>query len=175
MRRIPSSYQARETLPDGRQVLVRAIRADDRRELHEEFLKLSKTTVRDRFFNVKMDLSPEELTFFTEVDFSSHVALVAVMEIDSVPRLVGTGRFVRIRENPDHSEFAITIADALQGQGVGRALLKHLVRCARRLGVSRLEASVLPQNSRMSKLLHGSGLPLVSSMRDGIVTYSLTL
>jgi GNAT superfamily N-acetyltransferase len=82
---------------------------------------------------------------------------------------------VRIRENPDHSEFAITIADALQGRGVGRALLKHLVRCARKLGISRLEASVLPQNARMSNLLHGSGLPLVSSLRDGIVTYSLTL
>ena len=175
MRKIPSSYQARETLPDGRQVLVRAIHPGDREELHEEFLKLSKTTVRDRFFNIKMDLTPEELTYFTEVDFSSHVALVAVMEIDSVQRLVGTGRFVRIRENPTHSEFAITIADALQGQGVGKALLKHLIRCARRLGVSRLEASVLPQNSRMSNLLHGSGLRLASSMRDGIVTYSLTL
>lgn len=175
MHKIPSTYQAGESLADGRQVLVRAIRPGDREELHQEFLKLSKTTVRDRFFNVKMDLSPAELTYFTEVDFSSHVALVAVMEIDSVPRMVGTGRFVRNRDHPDHSEFAITIADALHGQGVGRLLLKHLVSCARLLGVSRLEASVLPQNARMSNLLHRSGLPLVSSMSDGIVTYSLTL
>lgn len=175
MRKISSSYCTSEKLPDGRTVHIRAIRASDRKLLHEAFHRLSKATVRDRFFNVKMDLTPEELTYFTEVDFSLHVALVAELEEGLERRAVGVGRFVRDRKQDDHSEFAITISDEYQGQGIGKLLLKHLVYCARRLGVRHLDASVLPQNSRMSHLLHRSGLPLVSSMSDGIVTYSLAL
>jgi GNAT superfamily N-acetyltransferase len=175
MRKIPNSYRVEEKLPDGQPVRVRAIRPDDRDRLHEEFLKLSKSTVRDRFFGTKMDLTPRELTFYTQVDFISHVALVAEVAADGAWCPVGVGRFVRDRERPDHSEFAITITDEFQGRGIGKLLLQHLIRCARKLGVRYLDASVLPQNVRMSGLLHRSGLPLQSSLKDGILTYSLTL
>lgn len=175
MSKISPSYKALEKLPRGQVVRVRAIRPGDRERLHEEFLRLSKATVRDRFFSLKMDLTPSELTYYTEVDFVMHVALVAEIDTEGEWRPVGVGRFVRDREFPDHSEFAITITDEFQGQGIGRVLLQHLIRCARKLGVRYLEASVLPQNTRMSNLLRRSGLPLQSSMRDGILTYALTL
>ena len=175
MRKIPSSIRIRETLPDGRILHLRAIRPADRETLRDEFLKLSKATVRDRFFSLKSDLTAEELTYFTEVDFTYHVALVAELELESGRRAVGVGRFVRDRDHPEHSEFAITITDEFQGRGIGKLLLKHLVRLARGLGVTYLDASVLPQNARMSKLLHHSGLPVTSSMHDGILTYSLAI
>jgi len=175
MRRISSSYSARETLPDGRCLYIRAIRPSDRKRLHEEFYKLSAASVRDRFFNVKQDLTPKELTFFTEVDFSMHVALVAELDIDSRRHPVGVGRFVRKQEDPDHSEFAITVSDAMAGQGIGKLLLKQLIDCARRLGVQHLDASVLPQNARMTKLLHRTGLPVKSKIEDGILTYTLDI
>ena len=175
MSKILSSYQSFEKLSPGQAIRVRAIRPDDRDRLHEEFRKLSKTTVRDRFFSLKMDLTPDELTFYTEVDFVMHVALVAEVDAEGEWHPVGVGRFVRDREHPDHSEFAITITDEFQGRGIGRILLRHLIRCARKLGVRYLEASVLPQNARMSKLLRRSGLPLQSSMKDGVLTYAMTL
>ena len=175
MRRITPSYHVREFLPDGRLLHIRAIRASDRDALHEAFHRLSKSTVRDRFFNVKLDLTPQELTYFTEVDFSCHVALVAELEEGLERRPIGVGRFVRSQQQPDHCEFAITIADDFQGQGIGTALLNRLVDCARRLGIRQLDASVLPQNTRMSHLLHRTGLPLESSLQNGVLTYSLTL
>ncbi len=175
MSKISTSYQVLEKLPRGQLVRVRAIRPGDRYRLREEFLKLSKATVRDRFFSIKTDLTDEELTYYTEVDFVMHVALVAEIDAGGEWRPVGVGRFVRDRDCPDHSEFAITITDEFQGQGIGRVLFHHLMRCARKLGVRYLEATVLPQNVRMSNLLHRSGLPLQSSMRDGVLTYALTL
>ncbi len=175
MRRISSSYRARDTLADGRVVHFRAIRPSDRNKLHQAFHNLSASSVRDRFFNVKLDLTPRELTYFTEVDFSMHVALVAELECESEMQPVGVGRFVRNREQPDHSEFAITISDDMQGQGIGKLLLKQLVQCARKLGVHHLAASVLPQNTRMTKLLHHTGLPVESHIEDGILTYSLSI
>jgi GNAT superfamily N-acetyltransferase len=175
MHRISSSYRAQETLPDGRIVHIRAIRPGDRKKLHEEFHKLSTASVRERFFNAKLDLTPKELAYFTEVDFSMHVALVA--ELECGPRLLpaGVGRFVRNQENPDHSEFAITVSEDMHGQGVGKLLLKQLIHCARELGVHHLDASVLPQNARMTNLLHRTGLPIESKIEDGILTYSLAI
>ena len=175
MRRISSSYRAQETLPDGRIVQIRAIRPGDRIKLHEEFHKLSTASVRERFFNAKLDLTPKELTYFTEVDFSMHVALVA--ELESGPGLqpAGVGRFVRDQENPDHSEFAITVSEDMHGQGIGKLLLKQLIHCARELGVHHLDASVLPQNTRMTNLLHHTGLPIESKIEDGILTYTLAI
>lgn len=175
MRRISSSYRARETLPDGRILHIRAIRPGDREKLHEEFHKLSTASVRDRFFNVKLDLTPRELTYFTEVDFSTHVALVAELECEAELRPVGVGRFVRNQQHPDHSEMAITVSDEMHGQGIGKLLLHQLVRCARELGVHRLDASVLPQNRRMTTLLHHTGLPIESKIEDGILTYTMEI
>ncbi len=175
MRRITSSYHVREFLPNGRALRIRAIRPSDRKALHDAFHLLSKATIRDRFFSIKLDLTPQELTFFTEVDRSCHVALVAELEEGQQRRPVGVGRFVRSPEQPEVCEFAITIIDAFQGQGIGKALLKRLIDCARQLGIRQLDASVLPQNARMSQLLHRSGLPLVSSLEHGVLTYSLSL
>jgi len=175
MPRIRSSYHVREFLPSGQALRIRTIRPSDREALHDGFHLLSKATIRDRFFNAKLDLTPQELTYFTEVDRSCHVALVAELEEGEQRRPVGVGRFVRSHQQPNACEFAITIVDDFQGQGIGKALLKRLVDCARRLGIRQLEASVLPQNSRMTRLLHRSGLPLASSLQNGVLTYSLSL
>lgn len=175
MQKISPSYRARERLPDGSILHVRPIRPGDRDRLHEEFLQLSPASIRDRFFNVKRDLTPDELTYFTEVDLSTHVALVAELETDTGLRPAGVGRFVRKQHRPDHCEAAITVVDALQGRGIGRLLLRQLIHCARELGLRRFDASVLPQNERMARLLHRSGLPIESTIEDGVLTYSLSL
>ena len=143
--------------------------------LREEFHKLSPASVRDRFFNMKLDLTPRELTFFTEVDFATHVALVAELESGPTPRPAAVGRFVRRQEQPDQSEFAITVADDLQGRGIGRLMLGKLIECARDLGVRQLVASVLPHNARMIHLLQTTGLPLESAVEDGTLTFTLDL
>jgi hypothetical protein len=47
--------------------------------------------------------------------------------------------------------------------------------CARELGVRHLDATVLAQNTRISKLMRKTGLPLESSLDEGIRTLSLAL
>ncbi len=172
---IPSTYRARETLPDGHIVHFRPIRSGDRHRLREEFLKLSTASVRDRFFSVKLDLTPKELSYFTEVDLSHHVALVAELESETGLRPAGVGRFVRTREQPGHCEAALTIVDDLHGLGIGFALLNQLIHCARELGISHLDASVMPLNTAMKRLLHKTGLPIDSKIEDGILTCSLKI
>jgi RimJ/RimL family protein N-acetyltransferase len=168
-------YHVTETLPDGQVIHLRAIRPNDRERLREEFLKLSKASVRDRFFSVKLDLTPGELTYLTEVDFHHHVALVAELEaaLHRVP--VAVGRMVRKTDQPDHSEIAITVTDAMQGRGIGKILLQRLLECARELGIHHVDASVLAENKRMLHLIRKSGLPFESYLEDGIRNISIAL
>lgn len=170
-----SSYHHSKTLPDGQVIELRAIRPGDRDKLRAEFLKLSKATVRDRFFSIKLDLTPTELTYFTEVDFDHHVALVAELVSAERRQPAAVGRLVRKSGQPCHSEIAITVADTMQGQGIGKIMLKHLIDCARQLGIRQVDASVMADNTRMMKLIRHSGLAFKSHLQDGINTISLSL
>jgi GNAT superfamily N-acetyltransferase len=169
------SYQASETLPGGQLLQLRAIRPGDRETLHSEFLKLSNATVRDRFFGIKLDLTPAELSLFTEVDFDQHLALVAELETDSAHLPVAVGRMVRVFGQPNHAEIAITVTDVMQGNGIGKVMLRHLIDCARELGVHHLDASVMAGNTRMMKLIGKMGLPFESRLHHGIQTISVAL
>ncbi|MDH3218897.1 MAG: GNAT family N-acetyltransferase [Gammaproteobacteria bacterium] len=171
----PRTYHSTETLPDGGVLHLRAIRPGDREALLREFRRLSQQTVRDRFFYAKQVLTPKELTFLTEVDFRCHVGLVAELEIDGHRRPVAVGRFMCEQELPDRSEIAITVVDEMQGRGIGKALLKHLIHCARELGVRYLDAMVLSENKRMYRLMRRTGLPIESRTDGSVCTLSLQL
>jgi RimJ/RimL family protein N-acetyltransferase len=131
--------------------------------------------VRDRFFSIKLDLTPAELKYFTEVDFDQHVALVAELETESGYQPAAVGRLVRTSGQPDHAEIAITVTDALQGKGIGKIMLRRLIDCARDLGVRHIDASVLAENKRMINLIRKTGLPFDSRVREGIQTISVHL
>ncbi len=162
-------------LPDGRSLRLRGIRPEDRDALLQGFRQLSPASVRDRCFNVRLNLSEAELDYLTRVDFVRHVALVAEVACDDGYRPAAVGRFVRIDETPGHAELAITVVDDYQGIGVGSALLRALIDCARELGLSHLDATVFAENRRVVGLLRGSGLPLESRFDDGLRNLSLAL
>lgn len=169
------AYDTRETLPGGERLRLRAIRPDDREALHTGFLQLSKQSVRDRFFSIKLDLTPAELTYFTEVDFDQHLALVVELESDAGRQPVAVGRMVRKSGKSDHAEIAIAVIDEMQGKGIGKVMLHHLTGCARHLGIRHIDASVLAENKRMLKLIRKSGLPFTTHLQDGIQTISVAL
>ena len=169
------SYHATDTLPGGQVIQLRAIRPNDREALHREFLKLSKQTVRDRFFSIKLDLTESELTYFTEVDFDHHLALVAELETAEGLVPAAVGRLVRVSGEPEHAEMAITVTDAMQGLGIGKILLARLSECARMLGIRHMDASVMAENTRMMRLIRKSGLAFSTEMHNGIQTISVDL
>jgi GNAT superfamily N-acetyltransferase len=171
-----ASFSTQDCLPDGSRVYLRAIHPDDRKSLREElFLKLSPESLRNRFFGPKLDLTPRELSYFTDVDFLHHVAFVAEVECGPHRRLVGVGRFVRGNGKSDHAEIAITVIDEFQGKGIGSLLLRQLINCARELGVVKLEGSMFAQNTGMAKLLRKTRLPYRSRHESGMVSMSLDL
>jgi GNAT superfamily N-acetyltransferase len=83
------------------------------------------------------------------------VALVVVAHGgDGAPAIVASAEYVvsgRI------AEFAVVVADAWQGQGLGRRLIARLCELARTAGLRGLRGDVLSENRRMLAILRGLG------------------
>jgi len=60
--------------------------------------------------------------------------------------MVGVARYVRLTDDPETAEVAVTVADYMQGRGVGKQLGVLLADEARGRGVVRFSASILTDN-----------------------------
>jgi RimJ/RimL family protein N-acetyltransferase len=158
-----SHYSAVERLRDGRTLEIRALRPDDRERMLAAVDHTSAQSLYRRFFGAKRHFTDKEIAFFLNVDFTDHVALVATADEDGEPAVIGGARYVVTR--PGQAEVAFTVVDEYQGQGIGAALVRHLVGIARAAGLTELTAEVLPDNTPMLKLFERTGLPL-SKRRD---------
>jgi len=104
------------------------------------------------------------------VDFSRDMALAAATMLDG-ETLLGVARYVRDRSG-DAAEFAIVIADAWQGRGIGRRLLAKLIEAAGRRGVKRLYGDILATNRPMLELARKLGFEL-GRHEDATITRAL--
>ena len=167
----PRHYATDALLRDGSSVHIRAIRPDDKQRLLALFERLSSRSVYFRFFQTKQRLSDEELRYFTELDFTRDVALVATLREGQEEHIIGVGRYFRMHEHGQptaHAEVAFTVADAHQGRGVGTLLLEHLAAIARMQGIDTFEAYVLGENNRMLEVFEASGFTVQRALDTGV-------
>ena len=145
-------------LPDRSPVIVRPIRADDKRLLSVGLGNLSPESVHRRFLAPKTRFSRSELRYLTEVDGNRHAAFVAESPVQPSRHMIGVARFVRDHEDPESAEAAIVVADDWQGRGLGSLLARHLAETAHAVGVRRFTATMLAENKPalrlMEKLAH---------------------
>ena len=138
-------------LDNGTRVRLRFITPGDKELLVRGLAQLSARSRRQRFLVPRSHFGDAELRYLTEVDGEDHVAIVAVLE-DDPAQLAGVGRFVRDPRRPDEAEVAITIADPLQGLGLGRTIGLALADIAKARGIRRFTASALGTNVAAQRL-----------------------
>jgi len=166
----PEDLQRRWQLPDGRDVMIRPIRPEDA-TMEQAFVDgLSPESRYNRFMYRMEKLTPKMLARFTQIDYDREMALTVVLdEHGQDPRILAVARYVA---NPDGQscEFALTVADDMQRQGVGRQLMQSLMNAARDRGLEIMEGDVLTSNRKMLRLCEGLGFRLVRQMDDPDVT-----
>jgi len=140
-------------LPDGAPILIRPIRADDKRMLENGLRHLSPETVQRRFLTPKSSFSRAELRYLTEVDGRDHVALVVESPTDPVRRLIAVARFIRLHDDRDAAEAAIVVADDWQRRGLGSLLAGELAGMARALEIRRFTATMASDNAAAHRLM----------------------
>ena len=139
-------------------MLFRPIEPEDKQILAAGFARLSPESRYRRFFRSIDHLSEAQLRYLTEVDGENHVAWVAVLP-DEPPELQGAGvaRWVRIADEPDVAEGAVTVVDALHGNGIGKTLLYLVTHEAIEKGIRKVRAWVLGDNHNVQSMLSGLG------------------
>jgi hypothetical protein len=85
----PAKHSAIETLRTGRQVQVRALRPEDRDDFVSTARRVSAHSLQRRFFSAKHEFTENEISFFVDVDFANHVALLAEVSEDNRRTIVG--------------------------------------------------------------------------------------
>jgi acetate---CoA ligase (ADP-forming) len=164
-----SGYAADALVRDGSSIHIRAIRADDKERLQAHFHGLGFDSVRFRFLGAKKELTPADLRYFTELDFSRHVGLVALRRHDEGEEFIGVGRYICAEDDRRRAEFALAVIDSWQGRGVGTLLMEHLAGLAAADGVERFEADILATNRKMFDVVIALGFHVDETSRAGVV------
>jgi len=73
---------------------------------------------------------------------------------------IGVARYVRLRDETDAAEPAVTVVDAYQNRGVGSTLLEVISAAARTNGVKRFRAYVSVDNDPMLHIMRRQGARL---------------
>jgi RimJ/RimL family protein N-acetyltransferase len=90
-------------------------------------------------------------------------------------QVVGHAGLERESDHPERAEVALEIADAMQGKGLGTALLCKLAEAAHQLGIQVLDAEVLPENRQMLRVLRDCGYPVKVQHLPGVELVELQI
>ena len=142
----------RAKLRDGREVILREIKAQDGGEVLEFFQRLSADSRYTRFMVPLRELSPAMLEATTHPNPDRDFALVAVAGEGSVDEDIVAGARYVSAPGSDTCEFAVTVADDWQGLGLASRLLEILIAQATARGLRCMEGYVLAINTPMRRL-----------------------
>ena len=153
----PANYTQQRALRDGRLYTVRALHPNDADMLQNMVRKLSSQSRYFRYVSSLVELPAPMLARFALIDYDREMALVAVLpptpgEEDSVEHIIGVSRYV-INPDKDSCEFALVVADAYAGNGLGTRLMLNLMEIARARNLSTIEGLVLANNPGMLRLM----------------------
>jgi acetyltransferase len=163
--RYPSALIDRLTLRDGRSVTLRPILPQDA-DAEQAFVSAMSPASRYRRFHQGIsELSEGLLREFTQIDYRTHLALVAESSKDDDGTLVADARYV-VNEDGTSADFAIAVADSWQGLGLGSELMQRLLRHARRAGLARLCGDVLSTNESMLGLMRRLQARITPDLED---------
>ncbi|WP_431894278.1 GNAT family N-acetyltransferase [Micromonospora haikouensis] len=158
-------------LSDGSTVGLRPIRPEDASGIVAMHARFSERTRYLRYFSPYPRIPERDLNRFVHVDHRDREAFVVL----AAGRIVAVGRYERLGPQAPEAEVAFVVEDAHQGRGIGSVLLEHLADAARRAGIVRFVAEVLPANGAMLRVFADFGYQVQRQYADGVVHLSFPI
>jgi acetyltransferase len=153
----PSDWERTVTTRDGVSFRIRPIRPDDENRENQFIVRLSPESRYKRMMCMMKEPSPELVHRFVHVDYKRDMAFVALLGEPPDEEIIGVARYAQDRDGPD-AEFAVAVADAWQGRGVGATLTRLLFEYAHLQGILRIYGEILADNNQMIDLVHWLGM-----------------
>jgi acetyltransferase len=130
----------------GEMLTIRPIRPEDAAAHADFFKRLTPEDIRYRFFSALRELSAEQMSRLTHIDYEREMAFIAVRE--TTGETVGVSRLVR-EMNGGEGEFAVVVQPDMKGRGLARHLMERLIEWARDQGIGEVVGQVLSDNAPM--------------------------
>lgn len=162
IRPYPSGWEKNIQSRQGQKYTLRPIRPADISLYSEFFKSVSSADIRMRFLGYRKAFPDAMLKRLTQLDYDREIAFVA---LDEEGRLAGISR---LSADPDHevAEFGLLVRSDVQGQGIGLALMSHLIDYGRADGLSRIEGIMFDENDKMIELSRELGFAIVTHPDD---------
>jgi acetyltransferase len=153
IRPYPAQLEERLRIGDV-QLDVRPIRPEDAPRLQAFYANASPEDMRLRFFFVRREVPRSELARYTQIDYDREMTFIALAPDGS---MAGEVRALCDPDN-ERAEFAVQVAGAWQGKGLGTALLRKMLGHLRERGTKELFGMCLPENHAMAALARELGM-----------------
>lgn len=171
--RIPDELAESWQIIHGYSISIRPLRRADL-EIESAFVEgLSQETRYNRLLGGAIRVTRAYIEQLTSIDYSRNMALAAVVMTETTEVLIGVARYVMEPSTdpaPAPCEFAIVVADAWQGRGIGWRMLLKLIDVARIRGVPQMYGDILSANPAMLKMVRKSGFDLRRHPDDATLT-----
>ena len=149
-------------LGGGERIVVRPVLPQDEDLTLAFFHNLSGSARYYRFMTNVREVPSDLVRRFTQIDYSSHLALVAEVFSGGRETVVAEARYVRQPGSSD-AEFAVSVAEPWQGKGLAKLMLGKLVCRAAAAGVQRIVGETLATNAPMLSLARKAGFLITPS------------
>ena len=167
----PEELEHYDTLHDGTEVFFRPVKPIDEPALSEMLYSASKESIRTRFMMRKGSFPHKDIQQLTNIDYTQDISIVGTVPSASGEQVVAIAQYF-LDPKTQAAEVAFLVQDEWQKKGIGTFLLNYLTQIAKKRGVKRFYAKVLPTNKAMLTVFHNSGY-LVNTEFDGDV-YNIT-
>ncbi len=159
---------------NGKVMQLRPIRPEDGESIKNMVSNMSAESRYFRFMHAINALSPQMVAQFTKLDYDRQMAFVAVSDSGS-GEVVGVSRYAKSTDQRT-GEFAVSVADQWQGQGLASSLMRLIIEHATTEGLDALVGDVLQSNNGMRKLMKSLGFVGVTDSNDkDIIRFTLPL
>jgi acetyltransferase len=153
----------------GQSVTLRTLRREDH-DIELAFVSgLSPESRHNRLLGGAVRITREYIEKLITVDYARDMALAATTMLEGRETLIGVARYV-LDADGRACEFALVIADAWQGRGIGRRMLARLIEVARGRGLQRIYGDVLSTNRPMLELTGRLGFTRDRHPDDATIT-----
>ncbi|MFT4196310.1 MAG: GNAT family N-acetyltransferase [Pseudoxanthomonas sp.] len=144
-------------LSDGRQMLVRPIRAEDAAPIRGAWPLFEPETLRRRALGGGAEPAAEALLRLSTPDPRNAFVLVAAEPLPPGEAVIGALAAAALQPGRQDARFHLLVSRFVHGQGLSRHLLLRLVKWARGRGVASLAGEVPADNAPLRELARSLG------------------
>ncbi|MFT4248753.1 MAG: GNAT family N-acetyltransferase [Pseudomonas sp.] len=145
------------TLPNGHTLLLRPVRPEDGPPLQGAFDLLEPAEIRKRLVRPASDITPDQLQRLTHPNPKNEIVLVAAETLPPGEAVIGAIARATVLPGSREAEYTILVSRFVAGQGLGRQLMRKLVKWARRKYLDRVWGDALRSNVPMLELAESLG------------------